>query len=354
MTIGGAVGAAGGSDLETQWASLLLSLAAHRPSPSGDDALDADPGAATVPVTILTGFLGSGKSTLLARLLADPGPGGGGAGGMGGPVRAVVNDIGSLAFDPTLVASVSGDDGGVELTNGCGCCVAGAADELGRALDRAAPGAGLVVLEASGVADPAAVAQVVTARPGLRVERTVAVVDARAVGRLLAMPGAAAVLLRQLQAATAIVASHADGLPADQRAHAVDRLAAVAPGRPITLSTLDAPAHRALTPGTPTGVAFAGPGSGTPAGDPGLDLVVVTVEQRRAVDGRRLHRALADRPSGLLRGKGRVQLHDGYVLVQFTPSGSSITPTEPGPSALTLVAVDDASLAAVAGLLKPD
>lgn len=352
MSLDDTAGVGGASDLETQWASLLLSLAAHRPLPADGADLDADPGQPPVPVTILTGFLGSGKSTLLAQLLADPASGVGGA--ARGPVRAVVNDLGSLAFDPTLVAWASADDGTIELTNGCGCCVAGAADELGRALDRAAPGARLVVLEASGVADPRAVAQVVTARPGLRVERTVAVVDTRAVEQLLVLPGPAAVLLRQLEAATVIVLSHADGLEADERARAVDRVAALAPGRPVTLSTLDAPAHCALTPALPAGIAFAGPGSRAPAGALGADLVVVTVEQRRAVEGRELQRVLAARPSGLLRGKGRLRVDDGHVLVQFTPSGLSITQTDPGPGALTLVAVDDASLSLVTELLKPD
>ena len=344
MSLGGAAGSAGGSDLEAQWASLLLSLAAHRPESADGAAADADPSAAPVPVTILTGFLGSGKSTLLARLLTASDPG-------DGPIRAVVNDIGSLAFDPTLVASVSADGDTVELTNGCGCCVAGAADELGRALDRAGPGARMVVLEASGVADPKAVAQVVAARPGLRVDRTVAVVDTRAVERLLALPGPAAVLHRQLEAATVIVLSHADGLPADEQARAVDRVAALAPGRPVAVSTLDEPAHRTLTPGMPAGVALANLGGQPPAGTPGSELVVVTVEQHRAVDGAQLQRALANRPAGLLRGKGRLGVDDGHVLVQFTPSSWSITPADPGPGALTLVAVDDASLAAVTDLL---
>lgn len=326
--------------LETQWASLLLSLAAHQPRPESADPQPAGGGQAAVPVAILTGFLGSGKSTLLARLLSDPGPG-------DGPVRAVVNDVGGLAFDPTLVASA--DAGRVELTNGCGCCVAGAADELGQALDRAAPGARLLILEASGLADPAAVAQVVAARPGLRVERTVAVVDVRAVDQLRAMPGPAAVLGRQLDRATAIVASHADGLSDGERDRAVERLAGLAPGRPITISTLDAPAHRTLTPDALPGAALAGP----PVGAPGLDLVVATVEQEhRAISRRDLYRVLSGRPAGLLRGKGRLRLDDdSHALVQFTPSRIEIAPTYAGVCALTLVAIDWASLDPVAALL---
>ncbi len=343
-------GAGAADHLEAQWSSLLVSLAAHRPQPVGGGLGGGwggglgggEDGGATVPVTILTGFLGSGKSTLLARLLADPGT------GRGRPVRAVVNDVGSLAFDPTLVASVSADGGVVELTNGCGCCVAGAADELGRALERAAPGAGLVVLEASGLADPAAMAQVATARPGLRVARTVAVVDARAVERLLGLPGPGAVLRRQLASATVIVVSHADGLGPADRQRAVDRLAEFAPGRPITTSTLDHPAHRALTPEAPAGAALADPAIGRAAATaaPGAELVVTTVEQPplHRIRRRALQAALAARPPGLLRGKGRLRLDDGHVLVQLTPSAVAITPTGPGPCAITLVGVDRPSL----------
>ncbi len=127
----------GTPDLGHQWASLVTTVAAHRGHQrAGREPDPSDSPNVAIPATLLTGFLGAGKSTLLAKLLADPGD--------AGVVRAVVNDVGRLPFDPTLIANE--DAATVELTNGCGCCVAGAAAELAERLDQVAIGADLVVL----------------------------------------------------------------------------------------------------------------------------------------------------------------------------------------------------------------
>src|SRR5208283_5031671 len=101
------------------------------------------PGA--TPLTVLTGFLGAGKTTLLNRILN---------GGHGLRVGVLVNDFGAINIDADLIVGVEG--GTISLSNGCVCCQI--RDDLIEAvvglLARPEP-IDYVLLEASGVADPA-------------------------------------------------------------------------------------------------------------------------------------------------------------------------------------------------------
>ena len=72
---------------------------------------DLGAGPASVPVTVLTGFLGAGKTTVLNRILN---------GEHGLRVAALVNDFGSINIDADLVVGVDSDV--VSLSNGCVCC----------------------------------------------------------------------------------------------------------------------------------------------------------------------------------------------------------------------------------------
>jgi G3E family GTPase len=98
-----------------------------------------------VPVLLVTGFLGAGKTTVVNRLLANA---------EGRRIAAIVNDFGAINIDAELIAGAS--DGVVSLANGCICCSLGG--DLLRTLStllRRDPRPEYIVIETSGVADPA-------------------------------------------------------------------------------------------------------------------------------------------------------------------------------------------------------
>ncbi|MFD4786817.1 CobW family GTP-binding protein [Streptomyces sp. NPDC058459] len=125
-----------------------------------------------IPVVVLAGFLGSGKTTLLNHLLHRSG---------GSRIGAVVNDFGSIEIDAMAVAGALGDSA-VSLGNGCLCCAVDASELDGYLARLAAPAAGIdvIVIEASGLAEPQELVRMVLAseRPEIMYGGLVEVVDA--------------------------------------------------------------------------------------------------------------------------------------------------------------------------------
>jgi G3E family GTPase len=130
-----------------------------------------------IPVTVLSGSLGAGKTTLLNHVLRNAGD---------RDVAVLVNDMGDVNVDAELVAEGSDTDvtGGVtELSNGCICCEL--QDDLEAAVVRLANDREFdhLVVESSGISEPAPVARLFTAESRAaaryRVNALVTVVDAR-------------------------------------------------------------------------------------------------------------------------------------------------------------------------------
>ncbi|MBT0565578.1 GTP-binding protein [Williamsia sp. CHRR-6] len=107
----------------------------------------------SVPVVVLAGFLGAGKTTVLNHFLRAA---------RGARIGVLVNDFGAVSIDALLVAGAV--DQKVTLGNGCICCSVDAESLEAVLADLVAPAAGLdvVVIEASGLAEPSALVRLVT------------------------------------------------------------------------------------------------------------------------------------------------------------------------------------------------
>lgn len=136
-----------------------------------------DPLAGRIPVTVLTGFLGSGKTTLLNRLLKHPAM---------NRVAVVINELGEVGIDNDLVAETT--ENVTLLANGCLCCTVRTdlqetlVDLFTRRRRGEIPDFDRVVLETTGLADPAPVIQTLSTDTLLsgqfRLDGVVTLVDA--------------------------------------------------------------------------------------------------------------------------------------------------------------------------------
>ena len=130
-----------------------------------------------IPIDVITGFLGSGKTTLLRRLLSAPGM---------ADVAVLVNELGEIGLDHHLISHA--DEQTVLLDNGCLCCAMREdvrevlRDLFSRRERGEIPRFQRVVIETSGLADPAPIAFTLMREPVLqhhfRLGRIVTVIDA--------------------------------------------------------------------------------------------------------------------------------------------------------------------------------
>lgn len=155
-----------------------------------------------LPLTVIGGYLGAGKTTLINALLRRREQ---------RRYAVLVNDFGELNIDAALIESEADDT--IALTNGCVCCAIG--DDLGAALTQLAgqaPPFDAVLLEASGVADPAKLGSLANTWPGFMLQQVVVVVDAERTRPLTADPFIGDHVLQQLKRADLLLLSKLDRL----------------------------------------------------------------------------------------------------------------------------------------------
>ncbi|MCO5057295.1 MAG: GTP-binding protein [Rhizobiaceae bacterium] len=126
-----------------------------------------------IPVTVLTGYLGSGKTTLLNRILSED---------HGKRYAVIVNEFGEIGIDNDLI--VESDEEIYEMNNGCVCCtVRGDLIRVVEGLMRRPGRFDAIVVETTGLADPAPVAQTFfmdeDVRSKTKLDAVVALVDAK-------------------------------------------------------------------------------------------------------------------------------------------------------------------------------
>jgi G3E family GTPase len=183
-----------------------------------------------IPVSIITGFLGAGKSTLLNRMLRDP---------AAKDIAVIINEFGEVGIDNLLVEA-SGDSM-IELSNGCLCCTVRGelVDTLASMMDAIQTGRAKpitrVVIETTGLADPAPVMQSVMGNPviaqNFELEGVVTVVDAvNGLSTLGAHPEA----VKQVAVADRLIVSKQTLADAGQLSALRARLASLNPRAPVS------------------------------------------------------------------------------------------------------------------------
>lgn len=273
-----------------------------------------------IPVVVVAGYLGAGKTTLINKVLA----------GSSEPIAVVVNDFGSVNIDATLIKSRHGDT--IELTNGCICCVIGGSlAEVLFDIDARKERPTAVLIEASGVADPASVASYAHLG-GFRLAGTVVLVDAQNAMETNSDRLVNATFQRQVRCADLVLVTKVDAVAADDDRAVRELVASINPGTPI-IDVGSVEVSDLFDVGTPNMIPV------TNAPHAHFTSTVVDIGPRATRLA--LSSLLDSLPDRTVRVKGIVELVDeGRVLVQRVGRHTSVTATDLAPTGLVTIAVD--------------
>jgi G3E family GTPase len=279
-----------------------------------------------IPVFVIGGYLGVGKTTFINECLNR---------GLQN-AAIIVNDFGEINIDASIISARHGDT--LELSNGCVCCSIGTslADTLFTVLDRPTPPE-MIIIEASGVADPGAVAAF-THLQGLVLAGNIVLVDSVNAIDTAANPILSATFERQVRAAHVLALTKSDIATPEQISATRDLVTIINPD--VAVVVADAVALSELV-------------VNHPAADPSPTSQPTTGEMAPSIFASRVHHFdtapavselrdfLASLPQNVVRAKGVVATSDGsVVLVQKSGAHVSITPTLLAPTGLVIITAE--------------
>ena len=289
---------------------------------------------APIPATVIAGFLGAGKTTLLNHLLAHA---------QGRRLAVLVNDFGDVDIDNELITNRGARS--IALAGGCVCCTVrddliGVLMELGSWPET--PDA--VVIEASGISDPANIAELMglaSFDPPVPLHAIVTVADAERV-RDDAEDWGGRALMKQLAAADLVILNKADLVGEQALRDTGAWLEDKVPGVRVIETARGRVAPGIILDLEVAGPAGAGPGApehaGVDAGAPGHatghthGFATWTFTSERPFDRESLLAALAALPAGIVRAKGLVFVADDpsrQAILQVVGRRVALTRGEP-------------------------
>lgn len=280
-------------------------------------------------VHVICGFLGSGKTTLLQRILTER------AGKE--PLAVIVNEFGEVGVDGAILAGQNIDM--VELTAGCLCCtlkgsLVGALEEL-----RDKKGVERVVIEATGVAQPGELAEVLrdpALAGSLSVGPMVTVVDTAKFGALRRVLGP--FYSAQVSRADVLLLNKTDLATRDQLEQVRREVGTLSPRAivvptqrcNVALETILGEEKRALEPSAlELGLA-------SPA--PAASFVSFVIPAEFETDRKRVEAFFADLPPEIMRAKGFMRIDHETWTVQYAAGQLELTPAA-HPRSLSIVVI---------------
>ena len=273
-----------------------------------------------IPVLVVGGYLGAGKTTLINQILQNATQ----------RIAVVVNDFGSVNIDAALIAEKHDDT--IELTNGCICCAVGEslADVLFTISDRPTLPE-LVIIEASGVANPASVAAFAHI-DGFHHLGNVVLVDALHAEETARDALVGKTFRTQVQSADLIALTKTDTANAKSVVAVRTLVESIAPQIPFlqstTLQLADILTNTSASHHTDSDANH-------------THFSTMTLEHVAAATEEQLRAFVNNFPTSVVRAKGIVQLADGtHRLIQKVGSTVTITETALPTSGLVVISAE--------------
>lgn len=271
--------------------------------------------ASEIPTTLLCGFLGSGKTTRINHLIRA---------GVLEDALFLINDFGRINIDAELIESQ--EDGIVRLNNGCACCgLAGNLSAQLRDIQSWTQRPRRLVFEASGIARPRPLMQLLDAAQGYRLDECESLVDASAFERHICDSAINDIFTAQIHEVSSLRINRVNWLSDERRKRTLQRIATINPRAGVILEEAQEPP---IALSTFVSRSDAGP------------LITESVMLPNPIDVDTLDALLAAAATELVRVKGMVIANDtvrSRYLVQFAGGRTTRIATAAGKSQALVV-----------------